>query len=118
VAAAGTALALAAFGCATTDDRDMFVASGHPIAPYESHEVCVQLAAGERLDWSYGADAAVAFDIRYQDGNATVIPVARGAASDAGLFRAVLEREYCTHWEAGPRGVRLDYRVRRLPEAK
>jgi hypothetical protein len=115
-ALARACVALAAAGCAAPDSGDLREGTEKVIAPFESHEECVWLDAGDRLDWSFSADMPVAFEIRYEESNATLIPIAReGVASDAAIFRAVLPRRYCAAWESGPMGAFLTYRLRRLP---
>ena len=88
------------------------------IAPYEMHEQCVRLAAGERLDYRYESSAPLDFDIHYRDGNAVLAPLVREqSTNDTGSFEAPVARDYCLKWEAGPPGAILSYRVlvRRAP---
>jgi len=82
------------------------------IAPYEMHEECAQLAAGERLDWRYRASAPLDFNIHYHEDNAVLSPVVREqSTNDSGTFEAPLARDYCLMWQAGAPGAIIGYRV-------
>jgi hypothetical protein len=120
--ACGAALAIAALsalpllaGCGAapvTADEPKSV-RGHPLPPYASHDECVRLAPGDRLEYAFEASAPVAFDIRYREGAAVVAPVVREQSrTDAGVFVARIARDYCLMWEAGAAGVLIDYRLR------
>lgn len=88
------------------------------IAPYEMHEECAQLAAGERLDWRYRSSAPLDFDIHYHEDGAVLSPVVREQSTGAsGMFEAALARDYCLTWQAGAPGAIIGYRVvvRRVP---
>jgi hypothetical protein len=123
----GVTLAIAALsalplltGCAAapvTADAPKSVA-GHPLSPYESHDECVRLAPGDRLEYAFEASEPVAFDLRYREGAAVVAPVVREQSrTDAGMFVARLARDYCLMWEAGAAGALIDYRLRLRPAA-
>lgn len=82
------------------------------IAPYESHERCASVRAGDRLDYWYESSAPLHFDLRYREDNAVLAPVVRdGSTGDSGLFEARVPATYCLAWEAGAPGAILDYRV-------
>lgn len=82
------------------------------IAPYDSHEICAQLEAGERLDYRYESSAALDFEIHFRENNAVLAPVVRErSTSDAGTFDAPAAREYCLVWQAGAPGAVIGYRV-------
>lgn len=84
-----------------------------PIAPYERHEECLRLAAGDKLDYRFEAQLPVSFSIRYSDGATIVIPIAReGVLEDGGVFQPRIAHDYCLLWEAGQRGAIVDYRIR------
>jgi hypothetical protein len=123
----GVTLAIAALsalplltGCAATPvtaDAPKSVA-GLPLPPYESHDECVRLAPGDRLEYAFEASEPVAFDIRYREGAAVVAPIVREQSrTDAGVFIARIAREYCLMWEAGAAGAHIDYRLRLRPAA-
>lgn len=85
----------------------------HPLPAYQMHEECAKLQAGDRLEYSFNADAPLSFNIHYHEGKAVVMPVTRDKVkSDSGEFKVLIEQEYCLMWEAGPAGTPLDYRVR------
>ena len=111
------AFALAAAGCATESlltDAPKAV-TGFPIAPYEIHEECARLAAGDRIDYRFSAQAPVKFHIYYTEGITFVSPVSRDDVQEfAGIFQVKAGKRYCLQWEAGQRGALLDYRVRLL----
>jgi hypothetical protein len=111
------ALALAAAGCATesllTDEPKAVTAFA--IAPYEIHEECARLAAGDRIDYRFAAQAPVKFHIYYPEGITFLAPVSReDVLESAGIFQVTLDKRYCLQWEAGQQGALLDYRIRLL----
>ena len=112
---AGVAAALAAVSCASTPAlvRDSpRVAERRPIAPYADAEVCGDLARGDRLDYRFEASVPVDFDLRYREGGAVVSPIVRERSTgDSGIFEARIAERYCAHWQAGPAGTLLDYRI-------
>ena len=92
------------------------VMTAFAIAPYENHEECMTMAAGERLDYQFQSGAPVTFDIRYQDGIAIVSTISReDVRESSGIFTSPLHRRYCAYWEAGREGALVDYRLRLLP---
>jgi hypothetical protein len=114
--AAGCAswLALALTACAAPTIREgaPLVVTDRVIAPHDSHETCVKLVPGDRLDYQFKAKSPVAFNIHYHEGKVIVMPISRdGTTSDAGIFVPRYAQEYCLMWEAGPDGTFLDYRV-------
>jgi hypothetical protein len=126
--ACGATLAIAALsalpllaGCGVapvTADAPKSVA-GYPLPPYQSHDECVRLAPGDRLEYAFEASEPLAFDIRYREGAAVVAPVVREPSRmDAGMFVARIARDYCLMWEAGAAGALIDYRLRLRPAAQ
>jgi len=104
-------------GCATEslDAASPRTVTGFPVAPYEIHEECAQLVAGDRIDFRFEAQAPVSFHIYYKDGITFVSPVSRSDIREySGVFRATSDRRYCLQWEAGRQGALLDYRLRLL----
>ena len=88
----------------------------HALRPFDVHEECAKLAAGDVLQYRFTTEAPVAFNIHYHEGKAVVQPVTRDAATrDEGDFKAQVAHEYCLMWEAGRVGTMLDYRVRIVP---
>lgn len=110
-------LALLATGCASetvTPDAPK-AAREFPIAPYEIHEACADMVAGDRLDYWFEAQAPVAFHLYYREGLAFVSPVSRdGTQAFGGVFVATADRRYCLQWEAGQQGALIDYSLRLL----
>lgn len=82
------------------------------IAPYASHQACLRLVRGDRLDWRYESSMPLGFEIHYQEGNAVLAPVVREhSTADSGTFDVREERTYCAYWEADAPGAILDYRL-------
>ena len=85
----------------------------HPLPPYQVHEECASLKPGDRLEYSFDADAPLHFNIHYHEGKAVIMPVTKDSVkSDRGDFNVLLAQEYCLMWEAGARGTQLHYRIR------
>ena len=111
-------LALTALGCAAATYRldAPKTISGVELAPYAIHEECVELRAGERIDYFFTAKAPVNFNIHFHDANAVVMPISsEHTMRESGDFTADRQHIYCLMWEAGAQGSVLDYRVRPLP---
>jgi hypothetical protein len=113
LAALAAALALALAGCATPPriepGRPLAVDSW-PLPPYESHEECVALAPGDRLQYRFESTAPLAFNIHYHEGKAVVMPVTRERVSaDEGTFAPLVAQDYCLMWEAGAQGTTIAY---------
>ena len=87
--------------------------TAHALRPYDVHEECTKLAAGDVLHYRFTTKAPVAFNIHYHEGKAVVQPVTRdNVTRDEGQFKASVPQEYCLMWEAGAAGTPLDYGVR------
>lgn len=115
------ALTLAALGlvaCAPTTltPATPLAVEGREIAPFEFHEECGDIAAGERVDFRFQATRPVHFEIYYKDGIARIAPVVRDDVTEAsGIFPPSASRRYCVRWDVGREGAIVDYRVRVLP---
>ena len=82
------------------------------IAPYDVHEQCMALAAGDRLDYRFQSSAPLDFDIRYRQNNAVLSPIVRQhSTSDSGSFEAQEPARYCVDWQAGADGAIIGYRL-------
>ena len=91
----------------------------HPLPPYQTHEECAKLLPGDRLEYSFNADAPLHFNIHYHEGKAVIMPLSRdNVKADRGEFKVLIAQEYCLMWEAGAGGTPLDYRVRLIRGAK
>ena len=109
------ALALAAGGCATAppDPDAPRSQEGIEIAPYGTHQTCLKLEPGDRLDWRYESRAPVDFNLHYREGPITIMPVTFLASyANAGIYPAPFAQEFCAMWEAGPAGTVLSYHLR------
>lgn len=109
-------LALALAACAaqpTIVPGKVREVKAQPLPPYQMHEECAKLQTGDRLEYSFDADAPLHFDIHYHEGKAVIIPLTRdNVKTGRGEFNVLLAQEYCLVWEAGATGTPLDYRVR------
>jgi hypothetical protein len=114
-ACAGAAL-LALGGCAgkgTAPDARKVV-QGLAIGPFATHEECLLANDGDRIDYTFDSTEPLRFGLHYREGGANVFPVELDATrAHAGVFAALLPREYCLLWEAGRAGAIVDYRIRR-----
>ena len=102
-------------GCATRPlaPEEFRVVSGHAMSAYAVHEECVQVQRGERLEYRFESTEPIHFDIHYQQGGATLQPIAKdGVREDAALYPVQEPRRMCLGWEAGPAGAVIDYRFR------
>ncbi len=113
---AALAAALALAGCATPPGiepgRPLEV-EARPLPPYESHEECVALAPGDRLQYRFESTAPLAFNIHYHEGKAVVMPVTRERVrADEGTFAPLVAQDYCLMWEAGAQGTTIAYTLR------
>ena len=91
----------------------------HPVAPYEWHEECLHVEAGDRVEFTFESTEPVDFNIHYHQGNAVLMPIVRDKTrGDAGVFAPPAAQDYCLMWEAGAAGALLDYRVRLRPAGK
>ena len=109
--------ALAVTACATDTftTEEPRVLRDVPVAPYEFHEECVSLAAGDRINYRFESTSPVHFEIYYTDGLMRVAPVNRDdVTTDAGVLPVAFPRRYCLRWDAGRRGAILEINVRAL----
>lgn len=112
---APVALALAACATDTITSDAPRAETALAIAPYEFHEECALLAAGDRYDYRFEAKAPVTFEIYYRDGVAYIATVSREDTTEfSGVFTAPAARRYCLRWEAGREGALVDFRIRLL----
>ena len=89
------------------------------IAPYQLHDQCMRLEAGDRLDWRFESSEPVAFNIHYREGNADMSPIVREHTTiDAGTFDARSPQAYCLTWEAGAAGAIIGYRMLLRPAVR
>jgi hypothetical protein len=89
------------------------------IAPYQSHDECMRLARGDRIDWRYESSEPLAFNIQYREDNAVLSPVVREQSiTDSGTFEAQIGSDYCLMWESGPPGAIIAYRVLLRPASR
>ena len=85
---------------------------GLDIHAYAIHEECMHLGVDDRLDYEFGSNQPVDFNIHYHQGRAVIAPIVReGTEQDSGLFAPLIEQDYCLMWEAGAPGALLDYRI-------
>jgi hypothetical protein len=108
--------------CATPDTLvvdEPRTATEHAIAPYEFHEECATLEAGDKIDYRFEAQAPVTFQIYYKEGITFISTVNREDVRDAaGVFNVPAARRYCVRWDAGQQGALVDFRIRVLRAKK
>jgi hypothetical protein len=116
---AALALLLAAAGCATPPPAGRYdpkLVRDHAMSPYVAHEECLRATAGERVEYYFTSTFPIDFSIRYREGGAVVMPIARGQTlEDSAVFTARIPHEYCLVWEAGPTGATIGYGLRLRP---
>ena len=115
-------MALPLAGCAAQPSilpGKILEVKAHPLPPYQMHEECATLKAGDVLEYNYAAQAPLDFNIHYHEGKAVIIPLSRDKLrADRGDFKVLVDQEYCLMWEAGAGGTPLDYSVRLIRGAK
>jgi hypothetical protein len=85
---------------------------GASIAAYAIHEDCLQLRAGERLDYEFTTNNPVDFNIHYHEGRTVLMPIVHDKSEHAsGVYVPAIPQDYCLMWEAGAAGALLDYRI-------
>jgi len=115
LATVALALPLAACATDTIDPDSPRAATELAIAPYEFHEECAELRAGDRYDFRFESKAPVNFEIYYRDGVAYIATVSRQDTTEfSGVFSAPAAQRYCLRWEAGREGALVDFRIRLL----
>ncbi|MDA0339595.1 MAG: hypothetical protein O2910_07125, partial [Proteobacteria bacterium] len=69
------------------------------LAPFEFREWCVDMTAGQVLEYDFRSDKPVDFEVHYHDGLSTHIPVALAASTDrAAQFVPDVDQSYCLMW--------------------
>ena len=87
--------ALAAEGGAATK-------AGKPVTlkPQKIHEKCMSLSPPQKLQYSFGTNKAVDFDIHYHKGDMVYYPVReKKTTSSEGLYTPPSREDYCMTWE-------------------
>lgn len=116
MAAALAVLSLGACAPVTLTPSAPLAVEGREIAPFEFHEECGDVAAGERVDFRFVATRRVHFAIYYKDGIARIAPVVRDDVTEgSGVFPSSASRRYCARWDVGREGAIVDYWIRILP---
>ena len=111
IAAFAGAMLLVAACAAVQDAHTPKTVHGGVVAPYATHQECVQLTEGDRLDYRFASTEPLRFAIQYREGVAVLEPIVRDATrEDAGIYPVSESRVYCLVWEAGAAGASLDYR--------
>lgn len=109
-------LSLAACAPTTLTVTTPLAVEGREIAPYEFHEECGEIAAGERIDFRFVATRPVHFTIYYTDGGTRIAPIVRDdVTTGSGVFPPPASRRYCARWDVGREGAIVDYWIRILP---
>ena len=104
-------LAIALFGAASAFAKEHIVhvtwtADGSfraalPIAKGKLKEACVDLKQGERIRWSFKADADTNFNIHYHEGEKVTYPAKKdNVAADEGVLDVAITQGYCWMWRS------------------
>lgn len=94
-------LALAATS-ALAADAGTTAKAGKPVMlkPQKIHEKCLSLAPPQKLQYSFGTNKAVDFDIHYHKGDMVYYPVReKRTTSSEGLYTPPSREDYCMTWE-------------------
>ena len=84
------------------------------MAPGKFKEVCVPLKQGDRVQWSFSAQAPSDFNIHYHVGKETVYPVKfEGKLAEKGTLEVAVTEVHCWMWKAGTTPVTLSASLRR-----
>jgi hypothetical protein len=85
---------------ATTDPTAVRAPSGTlALAPFEFQELCIDMRAGEAVDYGFQSNRPVDFGIHYHDGFSIRFPVQMDDVSaQADTFTADADRLYCLMW--------------------
>ncbi len=80
----------------------------------KSSETCLDLAPGDTLVYRFDANATVAFNIHYHQGDEIVYPLPeQPAVRRSGELEAGVSTEYCLMWTNPSPGVaKIDYEYR------
>ncbi|HEY5366155.1 MAG TPA: hypothetical protein VIL19_06740 [Casimicrobiaceae bacterium] len=112
LAATAMVAALAACAVAPIAPDTPYAVVAQPIAPWEVHEDCADVTAGDRIDFRFDASKALDFDLYYRQGIAVIIPLSRkNVTTDAGVFEVEIPGRYCLAWKAGASGGVVSYHV-------
>jgi hypothetical protein len=91
----------------------------HVLEPHKVHEECAKLVAGDRVEYSWQAQAPLNFNIHYHEGKAVIMPLSRdNLLSDSGELKVFHPQDYCLTWETGRQKALLDYRVRLIRDGR
>jgi hypothetical protein len=81
---------------------DAAAKAGKPVTlkPQKIHEKCLSLGPPQKLQYSFGADKAVDFNINYHKGDMVYYPVReKKTTSSEGLYTPPSREDYCMTWE-------------------
>ena len=66
------------------------------LAPGEGHEECFPMKAGQRLSYSFEAEAALDFNVHYHVGEGITYPVQKsGTRREQGELQVNVPQDYC-----------------------
>ena len=84
-----------------TWDSDRSYRAELQIAKGKLKEACVDLEHGERVRWSFKADADTSFNIHYHEGEKVTYPAKKeNVAADEGVLDVAVTQGYCWMWRA------------------
>ena len=83
-----------------------------PIAKGKFKEACVDLKQGDRIRWSFRADANTSFNIHYHEGEKVTYPAKKeNVASDEGTLDVAMTQGYCWMWRAPNQSAKVEMRI-------
>jgi hypothetical protein len=87
----------------------------------EIHEECIELAAGQRLAYTYSARSTVPFNIHYHVGDKIAYPVRKNARHVRAVYVPHRAQGYCMMWtnpRAKPLALEYSFEVGAAPPPK
>jgi hypothetical protein len=112
LSAVAACLALAACAGAPVERGVPVSVAQQPIAPWETHEACADVVAGDRVDFNFDATRPVDLDVYYRQGAAVIIPLSRrGVVADGAVLEVRIPGRYCLAFKAGAEGALVSYRI-------
>lgn len=98
-------LALVSTGCVAADlikiswDADGRFAGEQSVAPGKFLEVCGALQSETKVNWNFGASAAVDFNVHYHAGSEVVFPSKLAAVTGGNdVLRVEADQDFCWMW--------------------
>ena len=96
-------------------DADRSYRAELQIAKGKLKEACVDLKQGERIRWSFKADADTSFNIHYHEGEKVTYPAKKdNIAADQGVLDVAVTQGYCWMWRAPHHPARVQVTLEKV----